>query len=178
MIPSTSLRTLWVLVVVAMPFSFSIRRHSSRYPLAAVDIIPSVALRNQADRRPRTTITLRGVGEGCVWLTALGVVVYFGVQMACRLKVFLLPVFLAVILAARLAPLVRALEQRRMPPAVATLAVLLGVLVAFGAVGAWIVPTVGDQVDELSTGLSDALEEEQHFLVDSVELSERQIADA
>jgi predicted PurR-regulated permease PerM len=105
--------------------------------------------------------------------------VYFGVQLASRLQLVVLAVLLALILGALLAPLVRLLHARGLPPAGATLAVLVGGIGLLVAVGAWIASRVGGQVEELSSALTAGLGEVEQWLVEGpLELSEQQIADA
>ncbi len=109
---------------------------------------------------------LRRVGEGCLWLILIGLVVYFGLRLASILLVVVLPTLLALVLAALLVAPVRWLRHHRVPPAAATLAVLVGVLVAIGALAAWIFPRVGGQLGELSAGLTDGLDEVERWLAE------------
>ncbi len=106
------------------------------------------------------------MGEGCLWLILIGLVVYFGLRLANILLVVVLPTLLALVLAALLVTPVRWLRHHRVPPAAATLAVLVAVLVAIGALAAWIFPRVGGQLGELSTGLTDGLDEVERWLAE------------
>jgi predicted PurR-regulated permease PerM len=127
----------------------------------------------------RGTPTLRETGEGCLWLIAIGVVVYFAAQLARTLQLVVLPAFLALVLAALLSPLVRRLGARGLPPLTATLTVLVGALALLLGLGAWIVPQVGGQVEELSTGLTEGLTQVERWLVEGpLNLSQQQVADA
>ena len=137
---------------------------------------------NGGDERPperATASALREFGEGCAWLIAIGVVVYFGVQLAATLKLVVLPVFLALVLASLLAPAVRWLVGRGFRPAPAALTVLFGAVGVLVGLGAWIVPQVGGQVDELAAGLTGGLTEVEQWLVDGpLDLSQQQVTDA
>ena len=139
---------------------------------------PAARDRSSADVDPRRS-GLRAVGEGCIWLIAIGVVVYFALQLASLLRLVVLPTFLALVLAALLTPLVRRLTNRGFAPATATLTVLFGVVAMFWALGTWIVPQVGDQVDDLSARLTGGLAEVERWLVEGpLSLSQQQVTDA
>ena len=134
--------------------------------------------RPEPSTRPQASV-LRPLGESCLWLILIGVVVYFGVQLASRLLVVLLPTLLALVLASLLTPLVRGLRARGVPPAGATLAVLVGVLLVVAALTGWIAPQVADQVEELSTGLTNGLDTVERWLVEGpLGLSQTQVTDA
>ena len=67
---------------------------------------------------------LRRVGETCLWLILIAVVVVGAVQLASTLRIVVLPTFLALILATLLTPPVRWLGRHRFPPAAASLVVV------------------------------------------------------
>ena len=69
--------------------------------------------------------------------------------------------------------------RRDLTPGGATVLVLIAALVAIGALGAWIVPQVADQIDELATGLTEGLDEVERWLVEGpLGLSQEQIESA
>ena len=76
------------------------------------------------------------------------------------------------------AELVRWLVARGFAPLAATATVLVGVIAVVCALGAWIIPQVGGQVDELSTGLTDGLAEVEQWLVEGpLQLDPQQVTE-
>jgi predicted PurR-regulated permease PerM len=88
------------------------------------------------------------------------VIVYALVQ----LKLVVIPVLIAIILAAALAPVVSWLRRRGLPAILATWITLLGGLAIFGGILTAIVFAVRNQWDELSKAASEGLDELQSFL--------------
>ena len=53
---------------------------------------------------PRTWRRLRRLGEACLWLLVIGAVVVAAVEIAARLRLVVVPVLVALLLATFLAP--------------------------------------------------------------------------
>jgi predicted PurR-regulated permease PerM len=95
-------------------------------------------------------------------------VVLAGVAVAgwllLKLRIVLLPLLLALMLATVLQPVARALRRRGAPPALAAVgALLVAALALLAALGA-VVPSVVADADELSRGLTDAVDEIEDWL--------------
>ncbi|MBP1325602.1 putative PurR-regulated permease PerM [Leucobacter exalbidus] len=73
------------------------------------------------------------------------------------LNTVVIPLLLALILASTFAPVMRWLKSRRVPSALATVIVLLGIMVLLTAIGWLIVWAVQDQWDELAAQAQDGL---------------------
>lgn len=85
-----------------------------------------------------------------------------------QLRIILIPVVAAAFLATVLAPPVRWLEARRLPPVLATLVVLiLSVALLVGA-GVVLVPQVADQLDDLGGRVGEAMDRLDTLLVETV----------
>lgn len=127
-----------------------------------------------ADRRG----SLRRIGETCLWLILIGVVVVAAVHLASVLRIVVLPVLLALVLATLLAPPAGWLRRRGWPPAAASLAVVVAFLLVFVGLGAWLGPSVGGQLGDLGASLTAALQEVERWLVEELGLSPEQISGA
>jgi predicted PurR-regulated permease PerM len=122
---------------------------------------------------------LRGVGEACLWVLVIGVTVVAAVSVAARLRLVVLPVLLAIVLATLLAPLARRLRERGWPDAAAALAVLLAFITVLGGVVAAAAPQAADEFGELDVGVSGGIEEVQRWLAEGpLGLSDRQVTEA
>lgn len=75
-----------------------------------------------------------------------------------RLRVVVFPLFVALLLAAVLRPLHRALLGRGVRPAVSAALVVLALIAAFTGVGLLVVPALVDQLGELGTQVGEALD--------------------
>jgi predicted PurR-regulated permease PerM len=103
------------------------------------------------------------------------VIVYALVQ----LKLVVIPVLIAIILAAALAPVVLWLRRRGLPAILATWITILGGLAIFGGILTAIVFAVRNQWDDLSTAASEGLDELQSFLADGpIPIDQEQITTA
>lgn len=95
-------------------------------------------------------------------------VVLAGVAVAAwlllRLRIVLLPLLLALMLATVLQPVAAGARRRGAPPALAALAAMLLAGLVLAAALAAIVPSVVADADELSRGLTDAVDEIQEWL--------------
>jgi putative heme transporter len=128
--------------------------------------------------RERPSI-LRRVGETCLWLIVIAVVVVGAVELASRLRLVVLSTLLALVLATLLAPAVRWLLRRGWPPAVASLAVVVGFLLVFAGLGAWLGPTVGRQLGDVGAGLTAGVQTIERWLIDGpLDVSPQQVSAA
>ena len=93
-----------------------------------------------------------------------------------RVLVVVIPVALAAMLTTVLVPPVRWLRSHSWPPALATWAVFLLGFTVLGALVAWLVPTVRDQLDPLSRSAGHGVDQVKHWLVTGpLHLSRRQV---
>lgn len=137
---------------------------ASPEPHEAVELVPTWLARSAAWSWRLLVVA----GAGYVVLTALS-----------RLRLVLIPIVVALLLATVLVPPARMLVRRGLPPLVA--AWLMTLVLVFGAVGlgvAIITPLV-DELDELGTSLEEAADDIEDWLVDGpIGLDPRQVADA
>jgi len=118
-----------------------------------------------------------GLRSGQILLViALTAVVVFGLV---QLKLVVIPVLIAIILASALSPVVNWLRRRGMPSILATWVTLLTSIAVFGAIITLIVLAVRDQWDELFTSASEGLDKLQVFILQGpIAIDEAQIDDA
>ncbi|WP_461637686.1 AI-2E family transporter [Leucobacter sp. BZR 635] len=105
-----------------------------------------------------------GDGFGMVATRSLQVIIVLvltaGVVFGLRtLSTVFIPILLALILASTFAPVMRWLQRHRVPPVLATVAVLLGILLLLTGVGWLIVWAVRDEWDELAQQAQDGFEQ-------------------
>jgi len=122
---------------------------------------------------------LRRIGEMCLWALVIGAAVVAALWLAARLRLVVLPVLLALLLATMLAPPARELKRRGWPDGVAALTVLVLAVTVLGTVITLVVPPAIDEVDQLDVGVSGGIEEVQRWLAGGpLGLSDAQLADA
>ena len=98
---------------------------------------------------PGSVRRLRRVGEACLWLLLAGAVVLGAMQLAAVLRLAVLPILLALVLATILLPPTRWLRDRGWPSGLAAITVLgLSVLLFFGTLAA-LTPSIVAQVAEV-----------------------------
>ena len=98
--------------------------------------------------------------------------------LLARLRLVVLPLFVALLLATVLWPVVDALRRRRWPRALAALAVLAAGVAVVAGVAAAIVPPVAGEVDDLDAGVRGGAERLEEWLVEGpLGLSEGQVGD-
>jgi len=130
---------------------------------------------------PRTLLTDRlgwlGVRSGQILLVIiLASVVIFGLV---QLKLVVIPVLIAIILAAALSPVIKGLRKRGVAPILATWITLLGGIAVFGGIITLIVYAVRDQWDELFSSASQGIDHLQDFLKEGpIKIDPKQIDDA
>ena len=141
-------------------------------------------MRAQDDPTPlvsRTPLTDRlgwlGLRSGQILLVVLlsAVVIYGLVQ----LKLVVIPVLIAIILAAALSPVINGLRRRGVAAILATWITLLGGIAFFGGIITLIVFAVRDQWNELFSSASQGIDRLQQFLIEGpIQIDEKQIDDA
>jgi predicted PurR-regulated permease PerM len=96
-----------------------------------------------------------------------------------QLRLVLLPVFVAVLLAAIIEPAVRWLTRRRLPALPATWVAFLGFFAAIGVVGALVVPPVAHEFEDLGPTVQEGIDEVEDWLITGpLDLDRTQVADA
>lgn len=130
---------------------------------------------------PRTPLTDRlgwlGIRSGQILLVIiLASAVIFGLV---QLKLVVIPVLIAIILAAALSPVINGLRRRGVAAILATWITLLGGIAVFGGIITLIVFAVRDQWDELFSSASEGIDHLQQYLIDGpIQVNEKQIETA
>ena len=115
------------------------------------------------------------VGEACLWLIVIGAAVVGILWLAARLRLVVLPIGLALVLATLLAPPARILA-RRMHDGLAALLTILGFVAALTALVVVLAPHTIDSVQDLDVGITGGVDEVQSWLVDGpLGLSEEEV---
>ncbi|MFO7691185.1 MAG: AI-2E family transporter [Cryobacterium sp.] len=122
--------------------------------------------RGKAPLPPRSVFTdrlgLLGLRSGQILLViALATVVVFAMV---ELKLVVIPLLIATILASALSPLIRWMRRRGLPAILATWITLLATISILGGVITLIVLAVQNQLDELISSASDGLDQLQDFV--------------
>ena len=128
-------------------------------------------MRTQSDPTPpvpRTPLNDRigwlGLRSGQILLMiALATVVIFGLV---QLKLVVIPVLIAIILASALSPVINGLRKRGVAAILATWITLLGGIAVFGGIVTLIVFAVRDQWDELFSSAAQGIDKLQQLLID------------
>lgn len=107
---------------------------------------------------------LRRVALACLYLLIIGVTVWVIGQAAARLSVVVVPVAVALLLAALFAPAVTWLHNRRVPRGLAAAAVLLGGLAAVGGLVYFMVATLIDGLPDLGARLDESYRQLRDWL--------------
>jgi predicted PurR-regulated permease PerM len=114
-------------------------------------------------------------GQILLFIVLASAVIYGLVQ----LKLVVIPVLIAIILASALSPVINALRKRGVAAILATWITLLGGITVFGGIITLIVFAVRDQWNELFSSASEGIDKLQQFLIDGpIEVNEQQINDA
>jgi predicted PurR-regulated permease PerM len=95
-----------------------------------------------------------------------------------RVRVVVVPVVAALLIAALFDPLARRLRPTRLPDSLVALAVLLAVLLVFAVAGLLIVPEVVGQLSEVNINVNKGLERIQSFVLNTFPVSRTQIDEA
>lgn len=121
---------------------------------------------------------LRRTGEAVLWLLVIGVGLAGVFWLAAKLRVAVLPVFLAIVLATFLQPPTARLRRLGAPPALAATTVLAGFLLALGVLVALLAPQASEEFGDLDVGIIGGIETIQRWLIEGpVGLSDRQMQD-
>src|SRR5690554_7565813 len=100
-------------------------------------------------------------GQIVLVLLVAGGVVYASLE----LKLVVIPVFLALIIASAVRPFIRWMERRRVPRLVATLIALLSGVVVFGGIVTLVVNGVRNEWDNLAESVREGIDTVHDFLV-------------
>ena len=115
----------------------------------------------------------------CAQALLVGLVVGLVVYAAVQLRVVVIPLLLAALVASAAAPLVTFLARHRFSRALATAAVLLAGLLVLAGVGYFLVVTVAGQWGALSSSASQGFDQLQTFVTDGpVPISDAQLTQA
>lgn len=120
-----------------------------------------------ADRpRARPSGALRRASDAAWRIIVLGILVLAVITLLWRLRVVVLPVFVALLLCSALAPLVVRLERRGWGSAAATAVVFVGFVAVVGGMVAAIVPPTVAEFDGLGETVEEGLADVETWLVD------------
>jgi putative heme transporter len=98
---------------------------------------------------------------------------------AIRLRLIVVPLLIATLVAAAVNPVVDWLDNRKVPRSLATLATMLSGFAVLGAVGWWISRAVGDQWNEMVDSARDGWTELRGYVLDGpVPITEQNLQDA
>ncbi len=112
-------------------------------------------------------------------LILIGLAIVLGLWVLARLRVVVVPVLLALLVATFLVPPVELLRRRGVPSALATFLVMLASTAALAGVIWLIVPLFVDQFDQLETTVDEGVEEVVRWLVQGpLDLERREIDEA
>jgi predicted PurR-regulated permease PerM len=132
--------------------------------------------RRGAEEPPGSGARLRSAGEKCLWLLVIGATIYAALWLASELRLVVLPVLLALVIATFLAPPVAWAQRHGVPRALATLGALMAAIAAVCGLGAIIWRALAD-VDELDVSLAGGIERVERWLADGpLGLSDAQIS--
>lgn len=120
------------------------------------------------DGSPTRSRWLRSVADGCLRALIIGVAIVALLYLAALLRLVVLPVALAVVLATLLHPAVRALRNRGAPDGVAAFAVLATALLMLASTLALVVPSAVSELDDLDVTITGGIEVVQRWLSDGV----------
>ncbi len=112
-------------------------------------------------------------------LILIGLAIVLGLWVLAQLRVVVVPVLVALLLATFLVPPVEVLRRHRWPSAIATLVVMLLSIAALAGVIWLIAPLFIDQFDQLETTVDEGVEEVVRWLVQGpLDLERREIDEA
>lgn len=117
------------------------------------------------DRAWEVPSRLKQLGTAAWLLVGIGVVTYFGFQALRRVSVVVIACVVALFVAAVLWPLVRFLQDRSWPPALAALTVMIGAFLVLGGILAALVPAIGPAFGTLGDDAQAAAESFRDWLV-------------
>jgi predicted PurR-regulated permease PerM len=111
---------------------------------------------------------LQSLADACLRLLVVGAAVVAALYVAAQLRLVVLPVALALVLATLLHPPTRALTDRGVPSGLAAFGVLITALLALAGAVALIVPPAAQELDDLDVTIAGGIELVQRWLSDGV----------
>jgi predicted PurR-regulated permease PerM len=111
----------------------------------------------------------RALDDAAAWswrLLVVGAAILATVLLLARLRLVVLPLFVAILLATALRPVARFLEQRRIPKGFATLLAFLAFFAVLGAIGTLVGKGVGNEVEQVGPTISKGIDDVQRWLVE------------
>jgi predicted PurR-regulated permease PerM len=121
---------------------------------------------------------LRRLGETCLWLLVIGVAVAAALQLAARLRLVVLPVMLAIILATFLAPPAAWLRARGFRDGLAAITVVVAALLVVTGALALLAPRIVAEFSRLDVELTNTVDRIQTWIRERLPLSGAQIDDS
>jgi predicted PurR-regulated permease PerM len=122
---------------------------------------------------------LRAVGELCLWSLVIGATVVAALHVAARLRLVVLPILLAVVLATFLVPPVRWLKDHGWRDGPAAFTVLVTALIAFFGVFALLAPVAAGEFSEIDVSVALSVDTVQGWVRDTpLPVSSAEVADA
>jgi predicted PurR-regulated permease PerM len=109
---------------------------------------------------------LRTAGAASWRLLGIAGVVLAVLYLLALLRVVVLPVIVALLATTLLLPPVRALQKRGVPPAAAVAIAMVGAVLVLAGILAAIAPSIGNQADELGTGVQNGVRQVTDVLAD------------
>jgi predicted PurR-regulated permease PerM len=109
---------------------------------------------------------LRTTGAASWRLLAIAGLVFGVLYLLALLRVVVLPVIVALLLSTLLLPPVRALQRRGVPPAASVAITMVGAVLVLAGILAAIAPSIGNQADELGTGVQNGVRQVTDVLAD------------
>lgn len=121
----------------------------------------------------------RALDDAAAWswrLLVVGAALLATILLLARLRLVVLPLFIAFLLATALRPLARLLEQRKVPKGLATLLAFLAFFAILGGVGTLVGKGLGNEVKQVGPTVSKGVDDVQRWLVEGpLELEQAQI---
>lgn len=113
---------------------------------------------------PKVPILVAGAAAWSWRLLVIGAAATMIAYVLIRLYVVVVPVILALFMAAALEPLVARLRRHGWPPALATVAVFFGTLALVAAVFTWIGAAVADELDDVGERVEAGIDDVREWL--------------
>jgi predicted PurR-regulated permease PerM len=111
----------------------------------------------------------RALDDAAAWswrLLVVAATVLATVLLLARLRLVVLPLFAALLLATALRPVARFLEQRRIPRGFATLLAFLAFFAVLGAIGTLVGKGLGNEVKQVGPTVTKGIDDVQRWLVE------------
>ena len=111
----------------------------------------------------------RALDDAAAWswrLLVVAAAILATVLLLARLRLVVLPLFVAFLLATALRPVARFLEQRKVPKGLATLLAFLAFFALLGGIGTLVGQGLGNEVKQVGPTVSKGVDDVQRWLVD------------